>query len=100
MSMAQLVAAGAPELSPRYFYRVSPTSIRLLKVEIRRQGRWFSTPVSEAYVRHEEHATAEAALVDACVRAFESWKAKVGDRVAYNAVSEFVGDHDPKGGRK
>ncbi|MFF1625586.1 hypothetical protein [Streptomyces sp. NPDC058272] len=98
MSMAQLVAAGAPELHGSYFYRVRESSIDSLLVEIRRQkGRWRSVAVAEAWVYHEHDVTAEAAIVDACIRAFKVWKERVGHHVAYVAAVEYIGDHDPKG---
>lgn len=98
MSMADLVAAGAPELHGSYFYRVRETHIDTLLVEIRKQkGRWRSSTVAEAWVYHEHDVTAEEAVVDACVRAFLTWKERVGHRVAYVAASDYIGDHDPKG---
>lgn len=100
MSMADLVAAGAPELAGSYFYRVRETSIDYLKVEIRRQrGRWRSSYVAHAWVYHGRDVTAEEAVVDACIRAYMSWQECVGERTRLQAAAEFIGDHDPKGGK-
>lgn len=100
MSMAELVAAGAPELPEGYFYRVRKTNIRSLKVEIRHQrGRWRSSRVDDAWVFHGQNDTAEEDVVDACVRAIKSWHEQAGDRMRYQAALTLRGDHDPKGGR-
>ncbi|NYE44227.1 hypothetical protein [Streptomyces fulvorobeus] len=98
--MAQLVAAGAPELPEGYFYRVRETSISNLMVEIRQQrGRWRSKLVTERYVLHGLKETAEQSVVLACTRAFEQWQGAAAERAAYKAATPFVGDHDPRGGR-
>ncbi|MFJ6636594.1 hypothetical protein ACIQMR_35300 [Streptomyces sp. NPDC091376] len=99
MSMADLVAAGAPELPPGYFYRVRPKSFGLLKVEIRRQGRWLSSCVEDVCIRPANYATAERAIVAACVQAVEWWGERQADAKALAEARAFTGDHDPKGGR-
>ncbi|WP_228973423.1 hypothetical protein [Streptomyces sp. DH12] len=100
MSMRELVAAGAPELPPGYFYRVrSESSFGLLKVELRRQGRWFSTAVENTYVRPADYATVERAVVDACSRVVEWWGGRQADARAMEESQKFIGDHDPRGGR-
>ncbi|MGP3750868.1 hypothetical protein [Streptomyces sp. IBSNAI001] len=100
MSMADLVAAGAPELPEGYFYRVRETSISNLKVEIRRQkGRWRSALVDDYYVLHSLEESAEESIVRACTKAFERWQGDAAERAAYRATTAFIGDHDPRGGR-
>ncbi|MFI0211985.1 hypothetical protein ACH4OV_25355 [Streptomyces diastaticus] len=99
MSMAELVAAGAPELPEGYFYRVRQESLGLLNVEIRRQGRWFSTRVESCPVRPGSWPTAEEAVVAACCRAAEWWGLQRKDVEALKAARAWHGDHDPKGGR-
>ncbi|MEV4037706.1 hypothetical protein [Streptomyces umbrinus] len=98
--MADLVAAGAPELPEGYFYRVRETSIDSLKVEIRQQRKRFgSRLIRETYVLHERYDTAPEAVVDACRRVHENWGLADAERAAYRAATAFLGDHDPKGGR-
>ncbi|WP_157841218.1 hypothetical protein [Streptomyces sp. NTK 937] len=98
--MAELVAAGAPELPEGYFYRVRETSISNLRVEIRHQkGRWRSTFVEDAYVHHDPGESAEESIVGACTRVFERWQGAAAERAAYRATTKFLGDHDPRGGR-
>lgn len=100
MSMADLVAAGAPELPEGWFYRVRETSISNLKVEIRRQkGRWRSALVADAYVLHDPEESTEESIVRACTRAFQRWQGAEADRAAYRATTAYLGDHDPRGGR-
>jgi hypothetical protein len=99
MSMAQLVAAGAPELPAGYFYRVHTTSIRALKVEIRKQRRLRSRLVADTWVLERLDETAEESVVKACTRAFKEWQAEDATRAAYLATTAFIGDHDPKGGK-
>ncbi|MEU3729975.1 hypothetical protein AB0E81_11280 [Streptomyces sp. NPDC033538] len=99
MSMVQLVAAGAPELPAGYFYRVRPSSMRLLKVELRQQGRFFSSLVEDTYICPGEYPTAEEAVVAACRRVVGWWREKKADAEALEASRAWHGDHDPKGGK-
>jgi DNA-binding protein YbaB len=99
MSMADLVAAGAPALPAGHFYRVRLESFGLVKVEVRRQGRWLSEPVEHTYVRPADYETAEDAIVAGCRRAVAWWEERQGAALAQDAVRRLVGDHDPKGGR-
>ncbi|MEV4939589.1 hypothetical protein [Streptomyces zaomyceticus] len=99
MSMAELVAAGAPELPEGHFYRVRESSNALLKVELRRQGRWLSALVDDVYVRPGSYETPEAAVVAACKRVFEDWEARQADCAAFRASRSLLGDHDPRGGK-
>lgn len=100
MSMAELVVAGAPELPDGYFYRVRESSSALLKVELRRQGRWLSGLVEDVYVRPGSYATPKAAVVAGCKRIFEDWETRQANDAALRASRAFLGDHDPKGGRR
>jgi hypothetical protein len=99
MSMAELVAAGAPELPAGYFYRVRHTTIKSLKVEIRRQRRFRSQLVVDFFVFHKSSVSAEAAVVEACRYAYQDWQAQSDVEERYEAVQAYVGDHDPRGGR-
>ena len=97
MSMAQLIAAGAPELPEGYFYRVRNTAIKSLKVEIRRARAVGSELLADTYVIHENYPTAEAAIVRACQMAYEHWQERDEVAAKYRATTAFVGDHDPQG---
>lgn len=99
MSMAHLVAAGAPELPEGWFYRVRPTNIRSLKVEIREQRRFRSRLVADTWVLERPEESAEESIVKACARAFREWQEADAKRAAYLATTAYIGDHDPKGGR-
>lgn len=100
MSMAELVAAGAPDLPEGYFYRIRETSISNLKVEIRQQkGRWRSKLIADTYVIHKPDVLAEESVVRACERVFETWQGAAAERAAYRSSLPFLGDHDPRGGR-
>ncbi|MER6485717.1 hypothetical protein ABT264_19440 [Streptomyces virginiae] len=100
--MAELVAAGAPQLPPNYFYRITETGLTGLRVTIRRQRRFWSTEAPDAisYVLHEHHDDAQSAVVAACRRAYERWQCAAEVAAKYRATTAFVGDHDPKGGRE
>lgn len=100
MSMAQLVAAGAPELPKGWFYRVKEASHGLgYKVEIREQRRLKSRHVASAYVIEERHTDMEKAVVAACLIAHHKVQERAQQREKYAALEQFRGDHDPKGGR-
>jgi hypothetical protein len=100
MSMADLVAAGAPELPEGWFYRVKPASHGLgYKVEIREQRRGTSRHVASAYVIEERHDDMRAAVVDACRYAHRKVEERAQQRAKYAALEQLAGDHDPKGGR-
>ncbi|MEO3974394.1 hypothetical protein [Streptomyces sp. CAU 1734] len=97
--MAELVAAGAPELPEGWFYRVCRTSIPGYRVEIRRQ-KWFrSVCVSDAYVLEERYDDMTDAVVVACVRAHERIAEEAASVAKFEALAQLAGDHDPKGGR-
>ncbi len=100
MSMAQLVAAGAPELPEGWFYRVKVASHGLgYKVEIREQRRLKSRHVVSAYVIEERHDDMQAAVVAACRYAHYKAQERAQQREKYAALEQLAGDHDPKGGR-
>ncbi|MFI2213009.1 hypothetical protein [Streptomyces sp. NPDC020141] len=99
MSMDSLVAAGAPHLPSGYFYRVRPTGIRCLKVEVRR-SRWIGSHLmASSYVLHGRHRVATDDVVAACRRAHRAWRESRGEDESYKAARTFVGDHGSKGGR-
>lgn len=98
MSMAELVAAGAPELPEGYFYRMEDTRLVGLRVEIRRRRRFGSVAMREAvsYVLHESDDDARTAVVSACTRAYERWQSAAGNAAKYRATTAYTGDHDPR----
>lgn len=102
MSMADLIAAGAPELPDGWFYRVTTSGpiIGWPVVEIRQPGRWFgSRSVSYAIVRTGEHPTGDDAVLAACTRAWERLQEDEEHRRKTREALALRGDHDPKGGR-
>ena len=101
MSMADLVAAGAPELPEGWFYRVKrafPSSLGF-KVEIREQHRFTSSMLLDTFVLEQRHDDMTEALVDACRRAAARLQERSQEAGKFAALAEFIGDHDPKGGR-
>lgn len=100
MSMAELVAAGAPELPEGWFYRIEDTGVVGLQVEIRQQRKRFGSHLLErAFVLEYKFSDAQSAVVDACTRAYERLQGRDAARARYRALLLFVGDHDPRGGR-
>ncbi|MEU1254808.1 hypothetical protein ABZ445_16160 [Streptomyces chartreusis] len=100
MSMAQLVAAGAPELPEGWFYRITTTGFGYPTVQIRQPGRWFgSREVSYAIVRSEEHENGDVAVIAACVKAWERLKEDEDYARKVREALTLRGDHDPRGGR-
>lgn len=100
MSMAQLVAAGAPELPEGWFYRVGPARLRgCIRVSIRRARLVGSTEEEWAVVTVGRHADERAAVVSGCQTAYRWWSDREGDRAAVKRARAYYGDHDPKGGR-
>lgn len=99
MSMAQLVAAGAPELPEGHFYRVCRVLAIGHKVEIREQRRFTSSFVADSYVLEEHHDDMTEAVVAACRRAHDKARRRMERRGKGAVLDAFVGDHDPKGGR-
>lgn len=101
MSMAELVAAGAPELPEGYFYRVRPTHVTEgLFVSVRRRRRLVgSEKVATTVVYPSEFASGTAAVVAGCIRAVERWHEEEAARPVRMSAYDFVGDHDPRGGK-
>ncbi|WDM16717.1 hypothetical protein J3S85_37765 [Streptomyces lavenduligriseus] len=98
--MANLVAAGAPELPEGWFYRVRKEALDLgHKVEIREQRRFGSRLVAESYVLEERYDDVEEALIAACHRAHTNVQERALIAVKAAELKRFLGDHDPKGGR-
>lgn len=102
MSMAELVAAGAPELPEGYFYRVRPSTITDgILVDIRRRRRFFGSEELEgSIVSPAMYESGTAAVVDGCRRAFTRWTNSGTARTVLAGAEKFYGDHDPKGGRR
>jgi hypothetical protein len=99
--MAELVAAGGPELPDGWFYRVKrayPSRLGF-KVEIREQGRFGSELLADAFVLEEQHSDMMEAVVQACRHALKKVQERSEAGVKFAALEPFVGDHDPKGGR-
>ncbi|OSC76501.1 hypothetical protein B5180_01725 [Streptomyces sp. BF-3] len=93
--MAELVAAGAPELPEGYFYRVAPSGLRgAVRVQVRRQRLIGSVEIERSVVIVAEHADALSAVVFGCRNA-SARMALHGD----TRVESLYGDHDPRGGR-
>jgi hypothetical protein len=100
MSMAQLVAAGAPELPEGWFYRVRESSLFWPEVEIREQRKRFgSRLIVGVWVAGDHFDDMGAAVVEACGRAYESAEERATSHAKYAALLKYYGDHDPKGGR-
>lgn len=96
MSLADLVAAGAPELPDGWFYRVKSESF-YLTVELRKRRRVGSGFYASARVREDDFPDdAAAAVVDACRRAVANMDELAAQQARYVAVDAFVGDHDPR----
>jgi hypothetical protein len=99
MSMADLVAAGAPELPEGWFYRIKDDSMGCLEVEVReRRKRFGSRRLSAALVREDE-PNGQRAVVSACRNAVRHLEAQKDHARRYRQASLFLGDHDPRGGR-
>ncbi|MFD5161021.1 hypothetical protein ACFWMJ_23580 [Streptomyces hawaiiensis] len=100
MSMAQLVAAGAPELPEGWFYRVESAMWRgAIRVIIRRPKLIGSKEVERSVIFVHEHADELAAVVSGCRHAHRRWQEREESRVLADRAREYYGDHDPKGGR-
>jgi hypothetical protein len=99
MSMAQLVAAGAPELPEGYFYRVRPFMRSGLRVEIRRRQLVGSVAEEFGLTWPSEHYDDGLRLiVNACCRVHRKWLDREADAGLLRDAKTFVGDHDPRGG--
>ncbi|MFJ3588604.1 hypothetical protein ACIQUY_04850 [Streptomyces sp. NPDC090231] len=101
MSMADLVALGAPELPEGHFYRIRPSHITEgLFVDVRRQRRFFgSVELAGTVVYPSSYSNGGEAIVHGCHRAFQKWQETDAARALVREANEFVGDHDPRGGR-
>lgn len=98
MSMAQLVAAGAPELPAGYFYRVRSNGF-CLEVQVReRRKRFGSRQHSYALVRSDE-PDGLTAIAGACQHAVRRMEQEDAYWRSRRYAGQFIGDHDPKGGR-
>ncbi|MFB7479543.1 hypothetical protein ACFUEM_08665 [Streptomyces anulatus] len=97
--MAELVAAGAPELPSGWFYRVQSDGMGFLEVEIRQHRKRFgSRLLSSAYVREGE-PNGRRAVAAACRAALREIDARGEHARRLRQASLFLGDHDPRGGR-
>ncbi|GAB1326945.1 hypothetical protein [Streptomyces sennicomposti] len=98
MSMSQLVAAGAPELPEGCFYRVRSNGL-CLEVQVRERRKRFGSVVRAlAYVRPDE-PDGLTAIVGACVHAVRRMEEQESNWLAALDATQYIGDHDPKGGR-
>ncbi|MFI8084341.1 hypothetical protein ACIF6L_26505 [Kitasatospora sp. NPDC086009] len=93
-----LVALGAPALPEGMFYRIRREYFSCV-VEIRLRRRVGSRPVPGALAGVQEwrHATADAAVIDACVRANHARLSHSQRSVLVNAVNAYQGDYDARG---
>jgi hypothetical protein len=97
--MAELVAAGAPELPEGWFYRVRPFLRTGIQVEVRHR-RWIgSTEVGTALDWPRSSETGQALVVRMCREAFRDAGLRGHDASRLRDAREFIGDHDPRGGR-
>lgn len=96
MSLADLIAAGAPELPDGWFYRVTDDSFFGPTVEIRKRRRVGSSRCITARVRDYDFNTALAAVVDACQRACVLLDQEAEEYAKSKAVAAYFGDHDPR----
>ncbi|MGW6638490.1 hypothetical protein [Streptomyces cyaneofuscatus] len=101
MSMAELVALGAPELPEGYFYRVSSAMIKgYVRVSIRRArfigSEQIETTVAALY-RYDDELEA---VVSGCRTAYQWWQEKEESTELAQRVQALYGDHDPRGGRR
>ncbi|MFJ6237965.1 hypothetical protein ACIQH0_28245 [Streptomyces griseus] len=97
--MAELVAAGAPELPEGYFYRIRPHGWGILRVTIRRQCRVGSRHVAEALAFPRIYANPRDAVVKGCQDAAEELRTREVRAARVVAARRYIGDHDPRGGR-
>ncbi|MEV7250240.1 hypothetical protein [Streptomyces cyaneofuscatus] len=101
MSMAELVAAGAPELPEGHFYRVSSAMITgYVRVSIRRARLVGSVHVEAAVVAMYRHSDELEAVVFGCRTAYQWWQEKEESTELAQRVQALYGDHDPRGGRR
>lgn len=96
MSLADLVAAGAPELSDGWFYRVTEASFFGPTVEVRKRWRIGSHCYMTTRVREHDFDTALEAVVDACNRACAALDREAEEHAWLAAVALYFGDHDPR----
>ncbi|MFF6928335.1 hypothetical protein [Streptomyces californicus] len=97
--MADLVAAGAPELPSGWFYRVKSDGLGFLEVEIRQHRKRFgSRLLASAYVREDE-PNGRRAVGAACRAALRTIHAEGEHARRLRQASLLLGDHDPRGGR-
>ncbi|GGX26790.1 hypothetical protein [Streptomyces chryseus] len=96
--MAELVAAGAPELPDGWFYRVAYDRVGL-KVKIRERRTFGSRSHAYAWVYEEDHDDALSAIVDACRRVHARMTDELERREKAQAAGQFIGDHDPRRSR-
>lgn len=101
MSMVDLVALGVPELPAGHFYRIRPSHISEgLFIDVRRQRRFFgSVELSGTVVYPSHFSNGGEAIVHGCHRAFQKWAETDAAWVLIREAGQFVGDHDPRGGR-
>jgi hypothetical protein len=96
MTMADLIALGAPKLPAGHFYRVRPFDSGLsdlVRVEIRREGRWFSFGLAEVLVCPSEHESAEAAIRLGAEHAYAKEKVRMESCERYTEIERWFGDH-------
>lgn len=87
MTMADLIALGAPRLPRGRFYRIRRDAMGQGVVQIREDRRRFgSRLIMRDYLRPEPYQDADGALVDACRR--------LADQTADHDLFDFwIGDH-------
>lgn len=99
MTMADLVALGAPELPEGYFYRITKDEpYELYELEIRKRGTFFSYRIIQEVINGiftmnspEVNGDYDKALVLAAKRAYDASR---GEYLDLPAENRYVGDHD------
>jgi hypothetical protein len=95
--MAQLVAAGAPELPEGYFYRVRPFMSAGIRVTIRRRRLIGSVEEASALswpTKFDECGS--EFVVSLCQRAYVDMGFQAREAELLRDAKTFIGDHDPR----
>ncbi|MFB7919382.1 hypothetical protein [Streptomyces sp. NPDC056061] len=98
MSMAELVAAGAPELPEGWFYRVKDDGMGYLEVEVRERRKRFGSRLLITALVREDEPNGRRAVAVACCRAVARIDEEREHARRLRQASQLIGDH-PRGGR-
>ncbi|MEV0444034.1 hypothetical protein AB0I84_45285 [Streptomyces spectabilis] len=98
--MADLVAAGAPELLPGWFYRVTPDGLGGLEVQVRERRKWVGSRRHATALVLEGEPDGLKAIVRACRHAARLLEEELRHRSCLSAAGQYIGDHDAFRGPK